>query len=168
MKLYHASVKELEIDRVITADRPVSFYPDVVPIYENARPDGAPSRSVCLFAADAPEKAARFMQAQGQESFHIYEVEMNEFWSGPFCITHEIYRRMKLERPIDGLIGEYWNPKRDWRFIEYFGPQLKILSEVAIPDGMAVLLVQISYEHDAKAAKDLHRPADTSARNLTN
>lgn len=156
MKLYHASVEPLKVGRVITANRPGSFYPEVVAELEKARPPTAPSRSICVFAADSPVKAARFMQGQTAGSFHIYEVEMSDFWKGPICIVHEIDRRMKSDASYKGLVEEYWTSQPDWRFFEYFGPEFKILSAVPMPDEMEFFRFQLSYEADTRAVKSMH------------
>ncbi|HBK43039.1 MULTISPECIES: hypothetical protein [unclassified Polynucleobacter] len=153
MRLFHGSRVALEF-KEYRALNLTSYYPDVVTALEKGRPIIKPSRSLCLFAADSAAWATRFMYGQGVNSSLIYEVEMEVFHRAPFGIVHEINSRLKVEGSIDNLVAEYWDPKANWSFYEYFGPSFRVISQVQAADSLNELTVcTLSYGRDTELSK---------------
>jgi hypothetical protein len=94
------------------------------------------------------------MCGQGVNSCLIYEVEMEVFHRAPFGILHEISSRLKMGRSIDNLVAEYWDPKANWSFYEYFGPSFHVISQVQAADSLNELVVYtLSYGKDVELSK---------------
>lgn len=76
------------------------------------------------------------------------------FHRAPFVILHEISSRLETGRPIDNLVAEYWDPKANWSFNEYFGPSFRVISQVQAADSLCELTVcTLSYGRDIELCK---------------
>ena len=148
--LFHATTKHFDIEKIVIADRNIYHYPEVTGLLEFNRPLNSPSRLKCLFAADTSLAATTFLYRQGVdiENIHIYQVEMNCYHKAPFRLIHELSERIKIADNVDQLIDEYWHPRLDWYFWEYFGSSFKIIEKTATAKIMDIYSFNISYEKD--------------------
>lgn len=154
-KLFHGTNFNLPLGETHRANRTVNHYSEVIQHYEAARPSNAPSRSICLFAADSPAAVATFMTGQKIYPFHIFEVQATDFQRSPFRLTHEIYNRLNENKSFDKLISEYWQPVNTWFLYEYFGNEFLVVKKVPIPNEIELFSFQISYEKDIALAKSI-------------
>jgi hypothetical protein len=154
MTLYHASRTQLSVGKM-SATHPCTTYPEAVTALEKSRPSDKPSRLICLFATDSVISATAFIASENVKGFWIYEVKMEGFHKAPFCITHEIEERIKSGKPFDKLVEEYWNPKEDWYFSEYFGPTFQIVQQVPPADNIELATFHLSYDKDRLRAINL-------------
>lgn len=155
MKLYHGTTQIFQTGQVIRATNQTAYYPEAVDVLENAKPSAAPSRRLCVFAADSPVAAASFMRSQGVQDFSIFEVEMPKFHRAPFCIIHELANRIKCGVPYYSLVQEYWTSKVQWKFYEYFGPEMIIMGKVDAPSTIEDAAFIMSYGGDKRMVSSL-------------
>jgi hypothetical protein len=87
-------------------------------------------------------------------SIHVYEVEIPNGWRSPVALVAAIDRGIRKAQKIGPLVAEYWNPRRQWRFIEVFGPTMEIVREVALPDSVKEMVAHISYQAEYGTADD--------------
>lgn len=156
MPQFHGTYQIFAPGQVLTATRPSQHYPEAVAQLELHRPATAPSRGCCLFATDSLAGAAAFIQAQSQTDGSVprfYEVNMPVAHRGPFCLIHEIARRLKDGREIDSVVREYWEPAQQWVFWEEFGPSLTVLREVPAPADGEVMRFRWLYDRDSDRAR---------------
>lgn len=156
MTLFHGSYQTLAVGQLLTAMGTGPYYPQVVAELERQRPASAPSRSCCLFATDSLAGAAAFIQAQSQAAGVVprfYEVDMPVTHRGPFCLIHEIAKRLKDGREIDSAVHEYWGPTQQWVFWENFGPSITVLREVSAPSDSEVTTFRWLYDRDSDRAQ---------------
>jgi hypothetical protein len=73
---------------------------------------------------------------------------MNYYHKAPFRLIHELSERIKIADNVDQLIDEYWHPRLDWYFWEYFGSSFKIIEKTATAKIMDIYSFNISYEKD--------------------
>jgi hypothetical protein len=150
IQLFHAALRELPAGQVVTAVAPVTYYPEVVSLLEGQRPAGLPSRSVCVFASDSPVAVTRFLLGQSVrlEDINLYEVTMDVYHEAPFRLIHELSKRIKTKSPVQKLIDEYWQPQKQWVFLEYFGPSFTVIGPAKPVSQIELLAFQIKYEVD--------------------
>lgn len=149
----HATLQEFPVGKIVEATTPSNYYPNVLTLLEQHRPHNFPSRSNCVFAADSPEASKRFLISQPNvrpEEIKIYQVQMDCYHKAPFRVIHELSNRIKSSGATDKLVNEYWQPKHDWVFWEYFGPSFTVLGELAQPNPVEVYAFGFSYEKDRK------------------
>lgn len=157
MTLFHATLNEdYAIGLVVTAAEQSSFYPLAVTALDQAKPAGAPSRAICLFAADDPEFAYLFAikQQWPRDRIRLYEVVMNVFQRAPMAIVHATQRRLEKAGNIDALVLEYWSPTKPWKYFEYFGPQMTIVGQRVAPTINEILL-SFNYQDDIAIAASM-------------
>jgi hypothetical protein len=151
-QLYHATRRNLSSREIVSASEPTDYYPEVRDLLESRRLHNRPSRSICVFAAESAVAATEFMQAElrklgkPENDFRLYRVEMNVYHRAPFRLIHELKKRLDTGGDVDSVLNEYWNPKHEWVFWEYFGPSLTVVEEVGPPDTIARVVFKLSYE----------------------
>lgn len=157
MKLYHSSFKQHSPQTVICAKGENNLYPVAIEKIEAQCPEGKPSRAKAVFAANSPVWAYLFAEAQYQESLiFLYEVKMTISCRAPMCIVHEINKRIQSENDYQDLVNEYWNPKMEWNFYEYFGPELHIIKPTELPSEMDLTVARLKYSADVKQASSVN------------
>ena len=153
--LFHASTKEMPTGHRIVADRPAAKYREVVALLEKSRPVSLPSRDVCVFASDNPVAAVRFLMSENVpfDKVKLYRVSLTSYHKAPFCLVHEIHRRLTATGRVESLVDEYWAPNLSWRFWEFFGPFFEVV-EIAKPVSFAqAYAFGFTYESDINQAK---------------
>jgi len=69
---------------------------------------------------------------------HIYKADIPETIGHPMCLTEAFTSDSNEPNNIKRLIrGEYWTPKRDWKFYEYLSTSMTIIEECKGPFGKA-------------------------------
>lgn len=136
MPLYHATLRTYRAGDVVTATERGTFYPQALQRLESAQPAGAPSRSVCVFAARTLEFCALYAVGQrwSLAATNFYEVEMATHWDAPMALVHAIQGKLERGEPAEAAVAEYWRPEKTWRFTEVFGPSMTIVGEVPAPE----------------------------------
>jgi len=136
VKLFHATTGQFEPGSILTDPRESNFYPSVVTLLENARPNRAPSRARAFFAADTSEFATLFLCGQNvpRERIRLYEVQILAHYKAPIALVHEIMKRLEKDPlGVPSVVTEYWDPRMNWKFYECFGPEMVVDCEVSIP-----------------------------------
>ncbi|WP_159016604.1 hypothetical protein [Cognatiluteimonas profundi] len=135
MPLYHATLREYSAGQIVQATERSSFYPEALSALEVTRSQDVPSRSICLFAADNIEFSYLFALRQqwAKEKINIYEVDMDSSRKAPMAIVHALQRKIEKGLPTEKLTSEYWSPAQSWNFMEFFGPSMVVLRQMAIP-----------------------------------
>lgn len=136
MPYYHATTKVYVAGDSIVPTGPTTYYVDAVRELEMARPHGAPSRDVCVFSADSPGAASQFKEAQlryernAGAAYQVYEVaHVGAHRSAPMRLVAEISSRIQAATPFGPVVSEYWSPALNWHFMEWFGPELRVIAQ---------------------------------------
>lgn len=155
--LFHATSQSLSPGQIVAASAPGTYYPAVVGVLESKRPSHLPSRSVCVFASEKPAASSLFLAGQGvaPSCIRLYRVEMSHFHRAPFRIVHELQKRLDSSRAVDRLVEEYWRPKENWNFFEYFGPSFIVLEEIPPVREMDLDLFRLAYGNDLQLSDTL-------------
>jgi hypothetical protein len=144
--LFHASLSEFEPGFVVTASNQVNVYPTAAKLIDSARACKNVSRIVAVFATAQPGDAVAYLQTQlgvsGRFSelsdIHLYEVEMPLCGFGPMRLLKDIDNMLQANTDPSPLVREYLNPTRNWLFLEYYGPEFKVLKELDLPSNDAI------------------------------
>lgn len=156
MPLYHTTLNTYFAGEKVLAEERSSFYPDALFELDKTQPKDAPSRSICLFSAQKLEFSYLYALGQGwpKEEIKIYEVEMEFYREAPMAIVHALQRKIEKGQPIDVSMNEYWFPKKDWSFMEAFGPSMDIVQEVSLPS-INEYALRVRYYSEADRASQL-------------
>ena len=111
------------------------------------------SRENAVYAADAPENAARFLTGQHFNSpetppVYCYEVAATAVSKAPMAVIRLIELSRENPELLEQLNKEYWEPKREWKFWEYFAPSMTVISEMPWPSDIAIWTAGAPYEAD--------------------
>ena len=157
MPLYHATTHVFIPGQVVAATADQARIPRGLTALEAGRPDGAPSRLRCVFAADSPAAAATIIDAElpPGTKYRVYEVEMEFPRKGPMRLVREIERRLADSKQVEALVAEYWLPRHNWRLFEYFAPSMPVVAEHLLPSDMAQAVVRLDYGWDTDLSKQL-------------
>lgn len=138
-------------------------------ILERGRPSDACSREEALYTTRYPAYTLVYIQSElarlatdsckkGSESIHVYEVELAVSEPHPMALVDRIRSISLKNTPIvQEIVSEYWNPTKDWRFLEYITNSVRITREL---ETTSISLVDrtvafMTYQRDYKMAKDL-------------
>lgn len=157
MRLYHASRLVYASSQVIAPSTNQSRFGHALPAIEAHRPNGAPSRSCCVFAAESPQAAFGIVEAESPEDvdLYVYEVDMPVAHRAPMRLISEIERRLARSKSADALIHEYWNPQYSWQLLEHFGPEFTVVGQVVVPSRAAISRFKLNYEKDVELSRHL-------------
>lgn len=158
MPLFHATYSSLSPGQEIVANADCSYYPEVMAILEPERPPHSLSRLRCVFAADSVVAATTFLNSQHKDCvspIHVFEVAMPLHHKAPFRLIHEIGKRIKAGQPVKSLVSEYWLPKHEWVFWEFFGPAFQVVREVPAATVVEMTGFQLSYDKDLALSTSL-------------
>lgn len=151
MPLFHATYSSLSSGQEIVANSDCAYYPEVLTVLEPNRPPHSLSRLRCVFAADSVVAATTFLNSQNNSSaspIRVFEVAMPLHYKAPFRLIHEIGNRIKAGRPVESLVSEYWLPKHEWVFWEFFGPAFQVVREVPAATVVGMTVFKLSYNKD--------------------
>jgi hypothetical protein len=132
LDLFHATRRVFYAGEVVVADTQTHYYPEVLAMLEQHRPNCYPSRSICVFAADSAAASTKFLLSEPgvkADDIRVYRVHMNHYHRAPFRVIHELNKRIKSAGAVNQLIDEYWQPKQDWVFWEYFCGSFSVIEE---------------------------------------
>ena len=136
-------------------DPPVcEYYANAVRLLELARPPHSPTRSACFFAAESADFALLFASMQWKGPTNLYAVEMDLHGKGPYALVHAISRALDGGKLPSPAVDEYWSPKQEWRFYEYFGPTMKIVERLDA-DTFGTYAAYIRFQRDFDIAKEV-------------
>lgn len=140
MKLFHITNKEYQIGEVVSVDafeNEICFYHqmhkehqwinDYLDLY---RPAECPSRKRCIYAFDKPGHCFAFLFDAPVAGYHCYEIEMNALGGFPMILTGKLNNYKGNDGLLKAMADEYWNPTQKWRFCEYIGTEMTIISKV--------------------------------------
>jgi hypothetical protein len=165
MKLYHATSQGFKINQIVGPFSGTHFIEQKVKpnnlyyveeFLESHRPCSKVSRLSAIFAFDKPEYCLRFLQAECRGSLRVYEIEMQSPSSSPMCLVDSL-RDKNLPPEIKvRLANEYWDPTRDWSFMEYMSDSMVIKLEVNPEEyRIASYAVGFSYAADKSQVREL-------------
>lgn len=151
MPLFHATHKSYSPGQEIVANVDCSYYTEVLTILESNGPPHNLSRLRCVFAAESVVAATTFLNSQHRDcisQIHVFEVAMPLHHRAPFRLIHEIGKRIQAGQSVESLVAEYWLPKHDWVFWEFFGPAFQVVREVPIATLTEMTVFQLNYDKD--------------------
>lgn len=161
MRLFHITNKVYEIGAPVSIndyEGEVCYYhlshPDyqwINDVLDKYKPVEFPYRKKCIYAFDMIENCYSF--AYGKEGMHCYEVEMDACGGFPMALTDRL-RKDKYDQDVCKAISEeYWNPKNEWKYLEYLGNEMIIISEHPITNN--VMKSKMMYCDDLEKAKKI-------------
>ncbi|WP_049413883.1 hypothetical protein [Stenotrophomonas maltophilia] len=80
---------------------------------------------------------------------------MSVFHKAPLRLIHELHNRLRDDKSIASLTAEYWEPKAEWVFWEYFGPSFRVLETDIKWDFAKTYALGLKYDHDVKQSETL-------------
>jgi len=158
MPLFHATYSPLSPGQEIGPKAVRSYYPEVLDILEPERPPHSLSHLRCVFATDSVVAATTFLNSEHRDCvgpIRVFEVAMPLYHKAPFRLIHEIGERIKAGQPVESLVSEYWMPRHEWVFWEFFGPAFQVMQEVHAATVLEMTVFQLSYGKDLALSKSL-------------
>lgn len=161
MNLFHVSTKEYEVGKIIKAEvfANTEYYRNAIAngkswiddYLDNSKPENAPERKNAIFAFDSIENCVAF-KGQNKANFY-YKVRMNNPIACPMCLTDAL-KENETEANIR-ISNEYWNPSKDWKFLEYLSSEMEIIEIIEAPDLYQLAKGKMNYDDDHKLKKSV-------------
>lgn len=169
MKLYHITEKEYEKGSKVSVESFVGatrYYDGLSeenkPIDDflsAGRPDNEPSRKKCIYAFDKPEYCYYYGRSQmtKAKTLHLYKCEMDCLLGHPMILVGYLSKKLSKSQRKQ-IHSEYWNPTRDWYFLEYLSTKMDIIEEITIDDDLEskIYAAGSNYADDYDEAKRLY------------
>lgn len=166
MRLFHITDRVYQIGEVVSID---AFYGDTCFYHQKHRehqwindyldwyrPAGCPSRKLCIYAFDKPEHCFAYLCDTPVAGYHCYEIEMDAMGGFPMILTGKLNDYRDNDDILKAIAEEYWHPAQKWRFYEYIGKEMTIISEVNIVP-IACAFSGYEYMMDNEIAKSLFK-----------
>ena len=171
MRLYHITNKEYQIEEVVSIyhfEVNVCYYHQNHPTHQwindyldSYKPAECPSRKKCIYAFDKPGHSFAFLYGMSLVGQHCYEIEMDAYGGFPMILTGLFQTFKNNVNVLNSMAEEYWHPTQEWKFCEYLGREMRIVSEVK-KDIIACAASGYHYIMDGNKAKDMFRhPSNT-------
>ncbi len=80
---------------------------------------------------------------------------MPDYHKAPFRLVRELDARLEARKPIQAVVGEYWDPHRDWVFWEYFGPTFTVVEEMPPAGVIDTYGFNLKYDKDIDLGRSL-------------
>ncbi|MHA7842055.1 MAG: hypothetical protein ACX93I_01965 [Winogradskyella sp.] len=126
-------------------------------VLDNEKPEGFPFRRTAYYAFDDPDYCIYYYKAEmtGNEQVYLYEVELTNQITAPMRLTQTILNNEGKNELIEELAREYWNPTKNWNFLEYLGNTMKIVAVLEVDIDKPLFHIQERYINDGQIAKNL-------------
>jgi hypothetical protein len=164
MELFHVSNKmyvdcqEIEITRIneYCKEKISNGFKNIEKILLKNKPDSAPSRLNSIFAFEQIEYCGAFINTiKGRYSEpKFYKIIMDNPWRSPMALVDILTKQVDEEKLIK-IAQEYWEPKEEWNFLEYFSKKMKIIERIEEPDLLYCNAFKGLYFDDVEKAKKL-------------
>lgn len=106
------------------------------------------SRKKCIYLFKNLLQCKEYALKGGIE--HIYEVKCDEFY-GPFPMV--LVNKCKGNMDKDIIRTEYWQPKHNWKEMEYITPAFVVINEIPFDKTMPMMMAD--YTDDIVLARKL-------------
>lgn len=166
MKLYHITKNEYQIGEVVSIDHfdgDACYYHhnhsnhqwinDYLDLY---KPAEYPFRKKCIYAFDKPGHCFAFLFGKPTEGVHCYEIEMDAVGGFPMILTGLLQKNKDNPINLKAIADEYWHPTQEWKFCEYIGREMRIVSEVN-RNKFDCAISGYKYQNDGNKAKGMFR-----------
>jgi hypothetical protein len=167
MPLFHCTIEDYQPETVIGPYSQSRFHTKqqngghawLENILEQCRPVDQPcGRENAVYASDTRENAAIFLEGQyrgadSKPTFYCYEVRADIYSKAPMSLIRSLEFAKQDADKTKKIALEYWLPKSNWRYWEYFAPSMTVVRRVDWPlDGSAA---RTFYAADRELAKRL-------------
>ncbi len=71
-----------------------------------------------------------FLDREPDVTDHCYEIEMDAIGGFPMVLTGRMIAHRNNAEILRAIAEEYWRPTKDWKYYEYIGNEMTIISEV--------------------------------------
>jgi hypothetical protein len=93
-------------------------------------------------------------QGKSEDLYFFYVVTLASPWAAPLALVDKARQKIGSEQATE-IAQEYWQVRREWNLLEYFGPQM-VIQEVVLPtDDAAKHSIIWSYHQDKELARQL-------------
>lgn len=140
MRLFHITERNYQIGETISINDYVGdtcFYHErhiahqwINDYLDARRPVGFPLRRKCIYAFDKPGYCFFFLAREPSITDHCYEIEMDAKGGFPMVLTGRMIAHRNNAEILRAIAEEYWRPTKDWKYYEYIGNEMTIISEV--------------------------------------
>jgi hypothetical protein len=115
-----------------------------------AQPHG---RENAVYASDSAENAAIFLEgeyrsAASKPAFYCYEVEATPISKAPMALVGLLELAKADPDRACKIAHEYWEPKSNWRYWEYFAPMMTVVRVIKWPSEGDTARVQYSADRE--------------------
>lgn len=94
----------------------------------------------------------QFFVRADQPSVYCYEVEAATPSKAPMVLFGFIeWVKDDLQKAAD-IAAEYWAPKHEWGFMEYFAPSMQIVRRLEWPSAIEIIRAKMSYDAERERA----------------
>jgi len=99
---------------------------------DSLKPTTAPSRSRTFYAFGNIQHCLAFFNRRICEtgSKKLYKVTMENPISAPMCLTDGLKNNGEDHVINEAIATEYWNPKNQWKVLEYLSEKMQILEDI--------------------------------------
>jgi len=168
MPLYHISITKYQISqelpiRIEDSDFHRNAINDgkvwVNDILDEGRPDNAPSRKRAYYAFDNYEHCLYYFKSQYgiNTAYFLYEVQLTNTITAPMYLNKTLLNNRENNNLIQEIVTEYWNPIRNWNFLEYLGDTMTIVNILESDINQSLTHIQELYINDRGIARNFLR-----------
>ena len=158
--LFHASLIPLPVGKTLIAEsRNVPLPKEKAEkILEHFRYGRSTSRFKAFFAASEPSDSFVYLKKEPAfelDSVHVYRVEMQAPSPHPMAMVNRVYKALLNKedcKHLRHLAEEYWQPKINWKFLEYISSSMTVFEELPIPDSISQAGAIWRYQEDCREA----------------
>ncbi len=140
MRLFHITDRNYQIGETVSIndfDGNMCFYHErhmdhqwINDYLDTYRPEEFPLRRKCIYAFDKPGHCFFFLDREPDVTDHCYEIEMDAIGGFPMVLTGRMIAHRNNAEILRAIAEEYWRPTKDWKYYEYIGNEMTIISEV--------------------------------------
>lgn len=140
MRLFHITERKYQIGETISIndyEGDMCFYHErhtdhqwINDYLDAYRPEEFPLRRKCIYAFDRSGHCFYFLAHEPSVTDHCYEIEMDAKGGFPMVLTGRMIAHRNNAEILRAIAEEYWRPTRDWKYYEYIGNEMTIISEV--------------------------------------
>ena len=165
MELYHVSFQIYEVGQTYTANNPTGYHLRSIKNgvgWINEKLDilrtlDRPSRISSFYACDQVVNCQAFIGSKtiDSKSPNYYKVEMDCKLGFPMVLIDKIRKIGEDSNELEAIVKEYWTPTKQWKYLEFLSPSMKIIDVLATPEKIMANKGKVNYSCDFEIAKQI-------------
>jgi hypothetical protein len=140
LEYFHITCKEYTVGEILTLTHTTYYHLNAVAnglewidnYLDSLKPDIAPSRRRTFYAFGNLQHCLSFFNNRRCEKGNkrIYKVKMANPYAAPMCLTDGLKNNGQDHESNHLIAEEYWNPKNNWKVLEYLSEKMQIMEDV--------------------------------------